>query len=301
MLRSDKNLLLILKLACFFLFAGRAWQHLVWDIPMRTLLWDQDIMEQPIQWLTGMTWFEYATSDIQDQVLQSVKVSLGVFYAICAGLSLWINKSCKWMGKTILVGGLLLVGLSFLYYKEKFFHLGQLFEYSSQLFIPVLLYMVLFTNIAKKQLILMGKVAVGLTFTCHGLYALGYYPQPGHFVDMMINGFYISEDVARNVLWLVGVIDIVISVGIFIPRVWKYCMWYAVVWGLMTAVARVTTNFYIDFPLETLNQWTPQMLYRLPHGLLPLILIGWQMGIKETKDFKSSHSFSSKIPFGSST
>ena len=39
-------------------------------------------------------------------------------------------------------------------------------------------------SISYKQLVFGLKVAIALTFTCHGLYAVGYYPRPGKFIQM---------------------------------------------------------------------------------------------------------------------
>ena len=153
-------LITLLKIACFCLFAGRAWQHLVWDIPIRSLLWDQELMEGIITWLTGMTWQEYATGTTQDTVIQTSKMILGGFYAFCALLCFYINDTRKWIGKLFLLAAFLLTFLAFLYYKEKFFHLGQLLEYSIQIATPLLLYLFLFTTMTDTRLIFIGKVAI---------------------------------------------------------------------------------------------------------------------------------------------
>ena len=243
-------LILILKIACFCLFAGRAWQHLVWDIPIRSLLWDQKLMEGVVTWLTNMTWQEYATSTVQDTFIQTGKVILGFFYSACALLCFFVNENRKWIGKVFLSASFFLMFLAFLYYKEKFFHLGQLFEYTTQIATPILLYLFVYTGTTHKQLILFGKIAIALTFICHGLYAIGYYPQPGNFIDMVIRGIFIDEPSAKVFLIIIGVLDILAGVAIFIPIpvVWRSFIWYTLIWGLLTALARVTTNFYMDFP-----------------------------------------------------
>lgn len=265
--------LLILKIACFCLFVGRSWQHLIWDIPIRTLLWDQDIMEGIVTRFTKMSWQMYATSPLQDTVIQWSKIILGIFYGICAFLCFFITKNRKWIGNTFLAATTLLAFLAFLYYKEKFFHLGQLFEYTTQISTPILLFLLLYTNVPKKQLNFIAKIAIAFTFICHGLYAIGYYPQPGHFVDMVIRGLFLTESKARFFLKIVGFIDIIIGITMFIPFLWKASIGYAFVWGSLTAIARVTSNFYVDFPLESLNQWLPEMLFRVPHGLIPLFVL----------------------------
>ncbi|AUP77369.1 STAG domain-containing protein [Flavivirga eckloniae] len=282
MLRN--RLLLILKIACFCLFFGRAWQHLVWDIPIRSLLWDQELMEVLITWLTDMSWQEYATSTLQDTFIQTGKIVFGVFYLICALLCFFVNEKRKWIGNVLLVATFFLICLAFLYYKERFFHLGQLLEYTTQIATPILLYLFVYTDIINKRLILFGKIAIALTFICHGLYAIGYYPQPGNFVDMVIQNTFISESSAKSFLRLVGLIDILIGIAIFIPIVWRFFIWYALIWGFLTAAVRVTTNFYMDFPWQSLNQWTPEMLYRIPHGMIPLFVLILANSLKSAKE-----------------
>ena len=270
---ARNHLMVILKIACFCLFAGRAWQHLVWDIPIRSLLWDQKLMERFVTGLTNMTWQEYATSTVQDTVIQTGKVIFGLFYSVCAVLCFFIHEKRKWIGKVFLTASFFLTVLALLYYKEKFFHLGQLLEYAAQIATPILLYLFVYTRATHKQLLLFGKIAIALTFICHGLYAVGYYPQPGNFVDMVIRGFFMDEPAAKIFLITVGVLDMLAGVAIFVPVIWRSFIWYALVWGLLTALARVTTNFYMDFPWQSLNQWIPEMLYRIPHGLLPLFVL----------------------------
>ncbi|OEK08445.1 hypothetical protein A8C32_03070 [Flavivirga aquatica] len=266
-------LILTLKIACFCLFGGRSWQHLVWDIPIRSFLWDQELMEGIVTWLTNMSWQEYATSKIQDVYIQAGKVVLGIFYTFCAFLCFFVNEKRKWVGKIFVTSSFLLMLLALLYYKEKFFHLGQLLEYTTQITTPILLYLLVYTKSTDKQLLYFSKTAVALTFICHGLYAIGYYPQPGNFVDMVIRSLFLPEPSARIFLKVVGFIDVIIGIAIFIPVIWRSCIWYALIWGLLTAIARVTANFYVDFPWQNLNQWIPEMLYRMPHGLIPLFVL----------------------------
>ena len=124
-----------------------------------------------------------------------------------------------------------------------------------------------------KRLVLYLKIAIAFTFTAHGLYAVGYYPQPGVFVDMLINILHVSEATAKDFLIVAGVLDFAIAIGIFIPRIAKYFLLYAALWGGLTALARVWANFYWAFALSSLHQNLYETLYRLPHMLIPLALV----------------------------
>lgn len=260
-----------LRVATFMLFAGRAWQHLFWDAPFRALLWDQPLMENLVLFLRGGTWQEYVTSEATDNFIQHTITGFGIFYALMATITLFIDS--KRMAKftwLYILSSAALIFLAFLYSKEKFFHAGQFFEYAIQFLLPLFFCYGLLQGVELKKLLLMMKIAIAFTFTAHGLYAIGYYPQPGGFVDMLINIFNITEVRAKNILHIAGLLDFIISVTIFIPRLSKYSLMYAVVWGGLTALARTWANFYIDFPLDSLHQNLYETIYRLPHALVPL-------------------------------
>jgi hypothetical protein len=104
------------------------------------------------------------------------------------------------------------------------------------------------------------------------LYALGYYPIPGNFIDMTINSIGVTEDTAKIFLYAAGVLDILLSILIFVPKASKYALLYAFLWGTLTAFARVTGYFTSDLILHSLENSFYQALYRIPHGLVPLII-----------------------------
>ena len=122
-------------------------------------------------------------------------------------------------------------------------------------------------------MILFLKIAIALTFTCHGLYAAGYYPRPGQFVDMTINILHTSEKNAILFLNIAGLLDFAISILIFIPKFSRMALIYAVVWGGLTALARLVANFYWENLEHTFGFWFWEMLYRAPHALIPLLTL----------------------------
>ena len=90
------------------------------------------------------------------------------------------------------------------------------------------------------------------------------------FVDMVINIFQFSEVHAKLFLKIAGVLDFLVAILIFIPRISTYALLYAALWGGLTALARTWANFYWSFPLESLHQHLYETIYRLPHMLVPL-------------------------------
>jgi hypothetical protein len=261
----------ILRLATFLLFAGRAWQHLFWDAPFRALLWDQHIMKNIVLFFRGGTWQEYVSSAATDRYIQTAITLFGIFYAFMALVTLFIRrrhvKQFLWL---YILSSIALVFLAFLYTMEKFYHAGQFFEYAIQFTLPLLFWYSLTQRVKPGRLLLFMKIAIALTFSAHGFYAAGFYPQPGVFVDMFISILHVSELVAVKMLFLAGILDFVLSVSLFVPRLAKYALLYAALWGGLTAVARTWANFYFEFPLGSLHQNLYETLYRLPHMLVPL-------------------------------
>ncbi|MCA1758891.1 MAG: hypothetical protein LC658_03895, partial [Bacteroidales bacterium] len=127
-----------LRLATFLLFAGRAWQHLFWDAPFRALLWDQNIMERFVLFFRGGTWQEYVTSAAADRYIQTAITGFGIFYALMALVTLFIRsqhiKHFVWL---YILSSVSLVFLAVLYTMEKFYHVGQFFEYAIQVMLPL--------------------------------------------------------------------------------------------------------------------------------------------------------------------
>jgi hypothetical protein len=272
----------ILRLATFLLFAGRAWQHLFWDAPFRALLWDQNTMEGIVLFFRGGTWQEYVTSPVTDRFIQSAITGFGIFYALMALVTLFIlGKHRKQFLALYILSSVSLAFLAFLYTMEKFYHAGQFFEYAIQIMLPLLFWYTLKQRANLSGLLLAIKTAIALTFSAHGLYATGFYPQPGVFVDMFISILRVSETAAVKMLFVAGILDFVVSVALFVPRLAKYALLYAALWGGLTAVARTWANFYFDFALSSLHQNLYETLYRLPHMLVPLAAFYIVLQMKE--------------------
>ncbi|MEL7001216.1 MAG: hypothetical protein AAFN93_00635 [Bacteroidota bacterium] len=282
---QEPKVIWLLRILTFAVFAGRGWQHLFWDAPFRTILWDESILKPLVESISDLTWNEYVTSEVIDLRIQIFIKALGVCYLILAILSLLIKSSHKKSGYLLIVGTSFLTLLALLYFKEKFFQVGQFFEYSAQFITPLLLYISLYSKVEVRKFTFLIKVAIALTFICHGLYAAGFYPRPGNFVDMTINILGVSETSAHTMLWYAGIIDFIVAIAIFIPFVDKAALIYAVIWGFSTSIARVWANFDVDFTLLSLHQWLFETVFRLPHGGLPLLILFLE-GVYTSKLFK---------------
>jgi len=275
---------LILKYSVFSVFIGRAYQHLFWDAPLRAFFWDEELLKFIIENILGIQWADYVSSVSFDLFLKYLAIALGVLYLGSAIITLIFNEKKKLQRIILVSGSIGLFFLSYLLMKEKFYRVSQFFEYSLQFSIPLIL---VYYNSAflKKNLTIILKILIAIVFVSHGLFAIGYYPVPGHYLGMVINIFEVNESVARLFLQIAGVLDFLLAIFIFVPKLSKLALIYAVFWGLSTSFARILGGFYADFLFESIHLNLYQVIFRLPHGLIPLMLL-FQM--KEKKVLNNS-------------
>ncbi len=295
----------LLYLATLGVCLGRAWQHLAWDAPYRVLLWDEAWMRAPVEGLLGISWQTWTTDTSMDERIGlSIKIIgwVYLFIAFVATLRYWATikpqSFIKWLPKLEILAALNGCFLAALYCKDKWFHVGQFFEYALQIGAP--LFFLYFPKHSNKKMLWNGMLlATLLTFACHGLYALGYYPQPENFVTMTLNCLHCDETTARVFLKIMGWLDILVVLVFgfeFLVSSWfrgaaslptanrqptnhlrtanllKIALLYCIIWGFLTCIARVWAYFYIDFWQDSLNQNLYQLLYRVPHFLVPCVL-----------------------------
>ena len=270
----DIRILKILIGCVFLIFLGRGWQFIFWDAPLRSVLWDESLISPIIGHIFGISWESYASNPSVEYGIQYTIIGIGIFLVGSAFVSILslLKPEWRWTYYCIAISSFILVILSFLEAKEKFYHIAQFFEHSIQFGIPLLLaYVGLFPN-KPFSFEITGKIVVAITFFSHGMYAYGFYPVPGHFLDMTISILGISESNATLFLYIAGILDFVIAVGIFIPYISKYLLVYAGIWGLATALARIVAPFDFEFVPTLLHQHLYQVVYRLPHSILPVLL-----------------------------
>lgn len=272
--KTNSSFFKLIQLATIAVFLGRAWQHWRWDAPYRTLLWDEQWMSGIVANLLGMDWATYISSVAVENAIQYGIKGIGLFYLSCAIIAIFIKRIPKlgryWLG----LGAISLIVLAALYCKERFFSIGQFFEYSLQFGSPLLLIYLSTNPTISNKLLGLIKVAIALTFTAHGLYALGFYPRPVHFMEMTMNILGVQEEQAIQFLNTAGILDFVISIGLFLPWRWaKYCLAYAVFWGAGTTAARIWAYFDWEWLDYVLVQWLHESVMRFPHFLVPLAVL----------------------------
>lgn len=265
----------LLQLLTFSIFIGRAYQFIFFDIPFRSLFWDEDLMTSIVQ-LFGFSWNDYITNLEIAQNQEFIIQVIGIFLVFTAITTFFSHYNKKWLNRFLVFGSFILFCLSLLYWKEHFYYIGQLIEYSIQWTTPILLVLfITYQNRKEKftQLVIITKIVIALTFIGHGLYAFGVYPIPGNFVQMCLDIFLLDDFQATIFLKTVGILDFIAATLLFIPKVDKVGIWYCIIWGFLTAFARVIANFDINIPWLSLHQWLWETIVRLSHGGIPLVLL----------------------------
>ena len=263
-----------LKISVILVLIGRGYQYLFFSAPFMSLYYYAEFLKPYIEEETGMLWHDFLSLPEIDNYTQAIIYGIGGLFLITILYILFLNKkNYRWFQVPILASGIGLIFLAVLLTITKNYKLGQFIEYSIQFTSPFLLLSFIKYKWIQQNLLFILKLLIALTFVGHGLYAIGYYPVPGYFVDMVIRIFKCSESFARTFLTIAGVLDMILAIGLFLPNksIVKYCLIWAVIWGFSTAIAGVVGNFYSDFIMRSLHQTIYEMAYRLPHGLLPVL------------------------------
>ncbi|MEM7513239.1 MAG: hypothetical protein AAF388_20085 [Bacteroidota bacterium] len=168
---------------------------------------------------------------------------------------------------------IILLTCSFGSFAAKSYQLPQLLEHSIQWTTPLM-----YVLIRRKEsnpgdvLLFWIKLAITFTFLGHGLYALGIPELPGHFVGMTASILGLTPGQATQFLTVAGLLDMLVCVGIWLQPTRRISLLYAVFWGTATALARIVAHWDWGDMLGVTDRWLPEVLIRLPHGILPLWL-----------------------------
>lgn len=271
--KHQNSIVLLMQIAVVAIFIGRGWQHLRFGAPYRAVLWDQAWMSWWVENWLDWEWGAYASSEVVDQNISLFTKSVGWFYLLCALVTAtiqWLPKFFRWL---LVAGAFGLIVLAGLLLKERFFQLGQFLEYALQCGTPIFLFVLLQRKSITSRLLFFMKVATAVTFVCHGLYAIGYYPRPGNFMEMVLNILPVNEAQAVQFLKWAGILDFVAAVALFFPRsISMMAAIYMFFWGFMTTIARLWAYVDVTFLEETLLRWMPETLVRFPHFIIPMVL-----------------------------
>lgn len=263
----------LLQLASLAVFVGHGWEHLLKGGPYRAFFLNDAIMKNIVE-VFGYTWIDILQNPFIDWSITQGGRVVGIFFILAAFVTCFVQQLPKWTNRIFLLGGaFLLFFYAFCLFLEKGYMWGLWLEYTAQFTTPIFLFVALYWSIQKPKMITALKFVIAITFICHGLFAMNYYPLPGHFVDMVIYGFGLTESTAKQVLFYAGLLDIVVAVLMFLPNqlVVYFALIYTLIWGFLTSIARIVTTFQSDLIGASINQYVPEFLFRFPHFLLPLI------------------------------
>jgi len=263
----------ILFIATLCVFFGRAFQLIVWDAPFRELFWDSSLALPLVEKVFGMSWHDYVTNlKISNSIAMFIKINGFVLAtAGIAAIFFYISKN-RFAKIVVYVGNAVIILLILLEFKEKFTHIPQLFEGLIQAGVPIAFLWSLQNSIPKKKLIVFLNLIIGLTFLGHGLYAINLYATPGIFIDMFIVLLKVDEPTAKIWLYVVGCLDLLVLPFLFVSRLRKPILIYAIIWGVITALARVAFTISLAGIGSAAFFTLYETIYRLSHGLVPLAL-----------------------------
>jgi hypothetical protein len=271
-----------IQVATLLLLGGRGWQHLFKKVPYRDLFWDEKWMRKPVEFFLGMDWSTYLHHPNTDLAIQIFSVCMTIPILIGFLVALAGKKAPAWSGWFLGASSLVFALMAILSYKESSFQVAQLMEYGLQIGTP-LIFWGLLARIPFARLLRFSLWAIGVTFIGHGLYAIGWYDRPGHFYIMVMNGFGVSTKAADHVLLMAGILDFVAVACLLLKgKIRMAGLLWCALWGVATAAARIVGNYYTGFLWDTLSAWTFEMVYRLPHGLVPLALLVYYYRGKES-------------------
>ncbi len=153
-------------------------------------------------------------------------------------------------------------------------HYNVPFEYAIRISIPILCVIIGMYAIHKsrkdKLFARILPIAIAFTFAAHGLYAMRILPIPQSFLLMTSNILNTPRSISLNILFIAGVIDVLLAIGIFIPKIRIYFICYAIFWGFLTSLARLVAYYDPSFLSNYFTVWIPQFLVRTGHFLIPL-------------------------------
>ncbi len=256
---------------------GLAVTALRYDLPLRTLLWDEHWWGWFAK-LLGYSWKDWVTSPQVDEVIMLLGRSIGWLLLLGGGLLLVVRKPVK----AIWVVFFILLIQHFLLWKDHFWNLGHLLEFALQTGAPLIfLYWI---RLQDRPLVagahnynrywFIVRLLIASTFIGHGFYAAGVHPVPANFIFMTQSGLGVGEAVARQLLLVVGVLDFMAAILLMLPfrKAQIGAMLWIIPWAVLTTLARLWSYGGLVSFDTLLWQWLPEVVRRFPHVLVPVAL-----------------------------
>lgn len=271
----------LLQWATLLLLVFRGQLYIVWDSPIRNLLWDESAFSGTARRL-GWAWADWVTDPRVNAMADNLGTGMGIAMVVAGVCALVVHRRRWWWSAGVGIGGVLALLHVLLSGKSNFFHAGYYIEMTLQWATPFLLLLLVY-GWPNRILHALMRVAIALTFTGHGLYAVGYYPVPADFVSMMMGGLGLDNATALATLRIIGWLDFLAASLLLLParRWWMPALFYTIGWGALTSLARVW-SYTALYSADTLfTFWMAESLLRWVHFLVPLAL--W-LRVRHTKN-----------------
>ena len=269
----------MVSLSSSLVFTARAIQMFAADAPYRILLWEENLMKPLLENYFSISWKNWTTNVDNELIIQEMAFYSGLFFlatalgSVVLANRISLHKNLRFFAGAIVALGLLLLLLNYaLYARDRSNHVTEFLEFALQWGSPLLL--LIRTHITEKQLIIGIKILVATVFFAHGLYAAGLLYTPANYVGYVMGTLPMTETEAKFFLEIVGIADMVFAVLIFSNRILKFSIYYFVIWGFLTTMARLYCNWHTDMWQISLQQYFHEMLVRFPHFLMPFAI--WQ-------------------------
>lgn len=244
--------------------------HFYWEGPYGILLWQDATYELASGF--GISWEEFVGTGADDGLVQQWIARIGWLYLVCTVFAITVGMRSYFQMAALIGGSGLLLVLSYAKYVASQRQLPMLIEHGGQILIPVLLVMALTLGVRHRVTVFTALVAFVMTFVGHGSYALGLWPTPPTFYAMTSVILHVEYESAKAILYLAGILDFIVCVGILIPIVRGPCALYAAAWGLLTALARPAAGMSMSLHYWGADQFVHEAVLRAPHFLIPLYI-----------------------------
>ncbi|MFC4995115.1 hypothetical protein [Rubritalea tangerina] len=262
----------LLQLAVAVTFAARGWLMYRWDSHIRGLIWNEEAVAPLLAKVSDVSWEDFALES--DPYITGGIEFLGIALMVGAFLTLLMRIPYFAIFKWALIPLWAIVALdSYSNFFDVHYQEGMLIEYALQVGLPLLFLWVL---VFPRQLVAWGWVACCLASMCfigHGLYAVGHHPVPWLFQNMTMEILGVGESAAKGWLYLMGVLDFIVAIGVLVPWLRKPSLVYMVFWGGVTSIARVLAHYEPAEKFYGMDPWVAEMFVRCSHWLVPLLVL----------------------------
>ncbi len=182
-------------------------------------------------------------------------------------------KKPNWFADWLLAIGVFILFLIMVaHFKAWNYNIGMPFRFGVQFAIPFALWSMINGRLIFKEQWL--KVLLAVTFLGHSLYAIGIYEIETSYINMVTFAFNLEgDDTAVSVVVLMGALNIIMGLLLFVPQISKIALYYFLIWGVFVAVMRFVSFFDSHNFLLSLHEYLYKTIGRLPQGGIAWLIL----------------------------